>query len=161
MLTVVPEPLAELRADPQLSRLVLEYHEEVGAPALQPDPDWEAMATLERQDALLCMLGRVENILVGFAIWRLFCPLGFRRLRIGFAEFLFLSSEHRRHGGARRLIAASEDGMRARGVVRAAIHDALESPHDFRGFGYVAASRVWLKDLAGVPRRQQRANRIE
>lgn len=158
MLRVERETLAALRDDPALASLILEYQEEAGSPLIAPDPDWGAMAALEKDDALLCMIARIDGGVVGFAVWRLFCPLGFRRLRVGFAEFLFLSAQYRAYGGARRLIAASENAMRAKGVMRAAIHDALDSPHDFGMLGYAAISRVWLKDLAGVSRRQQRAD---
>jgi GNAT superfamily N-acetyltransferase len=144
---VAREPLAALRADPELPRLVLEYHEEVGSPAIQPDPDWRAMAELETRGELLCLAARRDGALVGFAVWRLFTPLGFRKLRLGWAEFLYLAPEARARGGAARLLAASENAMRAEGVHRCAIHDSAEAPREFGPLGYGMAMRVWLKDL--------------
>lgn len=150
MLTIGAESVERLRSDRVLPQLVLEYHEEVGSPAFAPDPDWAAMADLEARGDLLCMLARERGKLAGFAVWRFMALLGFRSVRIGFAEFLYLSPDARKQGGARHLLAASERAMRDKGIVRCAIHDSTEAPHDFKTLGYGVAMRVWMKDLVDV-----------
>lgn len=151
-------PLAGLREHRDFPRLLLEYHEEVGVPGLQPDPDWDALADLERRGELVCLAVYRDDAMAGFAVWRIFPLLGFRTIRLGFAEFLFLTADARKGGGAKRLLAASEDAMRQRGIGRCAIHDSADSPHDFRLLGYAPAMRVWVKDLGHVFRQQRQSD---
>jgi GNAT superfamily N-acetyltransferase len=147
-LVIAREPAAQIRADPALPRILLEYAEENGPRRYPHDPDWPAVEALEARGAFVAFTARDHGALIGLVGWRLL-PLLDCRVTEAHAAYFYVAPDWRKRGAPKALLAASETHMRARGVKRTVLHDGADrrEKRDMRVFGHRPYMRLWVKDL--------------
>lgn len=144
--------LGSVRVVRDATALVQAHYEEVATDKrlMVLDPDWDRFIELEQAGALLTLIARVEEEVVGYSV-SILVPnhLHYRGLAYACNDLIFLRQENRRSGLGLRLIQATETHAIATGHRALLWHAKEGTPLDLtlRRMGYRVQDVLLLKEL--------------
>jgi GNAT superfamily N-acetyltransferase len=112
-------------------------------------PNWPAYEKLADAGALIVYTARLEGRLVGYAVYLKIVSMHYSIVQAQ-QDIVFLDPAVRRGRLALRLLAFSENDLRARGVTLIQQHEKLAHPALgvlLGAMGYTAMDRIWVKRL--------------
>ena len=136
-------------------RLILpEHYDELCVTKDFPlDPDYEAYGRLCVAGMLKCITCRVDDMLVGYAIFVVNPHLHYKSCRTAFEDIYFLKKEFRQGRTGIRLFQYAEDALRNAGVHRIIMHTKLHMDNSrlFEYLGYKMTDKLFTKILSTEP----------
>lgn len=119
----------------ELKPLVRRHYEEVALHKTIPlDPDWSRYTLLAKADALLVVGARDQGQLVGYSVFYISSMMHYKSTNSASSDVIYLAPEHRTGFAGIKLIKASEDALRNKGITKVFWH--VKVIKDFRKILY-------------------------
>jgi len=134
----------------ELKTLIPEHYDELCVTKDFPlMPDYEAYGRLHLAQMLRCITVRVDNQLVGYALFIVQPHLHYKSCTTAFEDIYFLKKEYRLGRTGIRLFQFAEDVLKQEGVHRVIMHTKihLDNSRLFEYLGYKMTDKLFTKIL--------------
>jgi len=125
VIRVARETLSQIRASGELEALLRAHYEEIALyrDRVSLEPDWETYELLEERGRLVCLTGRDDGVLIGYAAFFVFPHPHYRSHIVATNDVIFVRRDQRKGSTAGlRLIRESERVLAEVGAHRVVWH---------------------------------------
>lgn len=135
----------------ELLPLLLEEYEEISPykGEYDPDPDWNAMFSMESNGVFKVLVARKQGVIVGYASF-----VTYRHLHYNFksvvSDSYYVLIEHRKDRIGTTIFSMAKDKFTLDGIKKMHIHDPFGRLHKFlKRKGFKKGETLWEKTLNG------------